>query len=85
MTDAHLKEYANLDPGTTPNFASTTRFGQTTKKGWIRAVRYEAGFDENSSRLMSSGNSWMKRLFARSKGTLEASVWKLWRCRSARY
>ena len=54
VTDAHLKEYAaNFDPRDNPPILLDHEVRADNQKGWIRAVRYEAGFDENSSRLMS--------------------------------
>lgn len=54
VTDANLKEYAaNFDPRNNPPILLDHEVKAENQKGWIRAVRYEAGFDENSSRLMS--------------------------------
>lgn len=54
VTDAHLKEYAaNFDPRNNPPILLDHEVKADNQKGWIRAIRYEAGFDENSSRLMS--------------------------------
>lgn len=54
VTDAHLKEYAaNFDARNNPPILLDHEVKAENQKGWIRAIRYEAGFDENSSRLVS--------------------------------
>lgn len=54
VTDAHLREYAaNFDPRKNPPIILDHEVKADNQKGWIRAIRYEEGFDENSSRLMS--------------------------------
>lgn len=54
VTDAHLKEYAaNFDPRKNPPILLDHEVKAKNQKGWIRAIRYEAGPNENTSRLMS--------------------------------
>ena len=54
VTDADLKQYeANFNPGANPPILLDHEVTARGLQGWIRALRYVPGYDENTSSLMA--------------------------------